>query len=211
MAIRDESREAGYRMLRGDEVGALLAVHLIRRGVTGTLACSIVSSSLLGKIAGDAGLPFVETLTGFKWIARVPGLSYGYEEALGYCVDPDAVRDKDGISAALVAELAAQLKAEGRTLADELDSIARRHGVHATDQLAVRVDDLSQIPAMMERLRTSPPASFGGRAVEAVDDLAAGSADLPPTDGLRFRLDGGARIVVRPRPAPSPSSSATSR
>jgi phosphomannomutase len=197
VAIRDG--EHGYRLLRGDEVGALLAVHLIRRGVTGTLACSIVSSTLLGKIAADAGLGFAETLTGFKWIAQVPGLAYGYEEALGYCVDPDSVRDKDGISAAiLVAELAAQLKSEDRSLADELDTIARRHGVHATDQLAVRVDDLADIATMMERLRADPPTSFGGRAVEAVDDLAIGSADLPPTEGLRFRLVGDARVVVRP-------------
>ena len=202
VAIRDETVEAGYRLLRGDEVGALLGVHLIRRGTSGTLACSIVSSSLLGKIARDAGLPFAETLTGFKWIARVPDLAYGYEEALGYCVDPAAVRDKDGISAALlVAELAAQLKAEGLTLADELDSIARRHGVHATDQLAVRVADLSAIPAMMARLRAEPPAAFGGRWVEGVDDLSvpgSGTGALPPTEGLRFRLEGDARIVVRP-------------
>jgi len=199
VGVRDAGSPAGYRMLRGDEVGVLLAVHVIRRGATGTLACSIVSSSLLGKIAADAGLPFAETLTGFKWIAQVPGLSYGYEEALGYCVDPDAVRDKDGISAGLlVAELADQLKAEGRTLDDELDSIARRHGVHATDQLSVRVRDRSDIAAMMERLRHSPPASLGGRAVEGIDDLAAGSAALPATEGLRFRLAGDARVVVRP-------------
>ena len=199
VGLRDDAAEGGYRMLRGDEVGVLLAAHLIRRGASGTLACSIVSSSLLGKMAVDAGLPFALTLTGFKWIAQVPGLVYGYEEALGYCCDPDAVRDKDGISAGLlVAELAAQLKADGRTLADELDSLARRHGVHATDQVAVRVDDLTEIVAMMARLRVAPPASLGGRAVESVDDLSAGSAHLPPTDGLRFHLAGDARVVVRP-------------
>lgn len=199
VGLRDDEAEGGYRMLRGDEVGVLLAAHLIRRGASGTLACSIVSSSLLGKMAVDAGLPFALTLTGFKWIAQVPGLVYGYEEALGYCCDPDAVRDKDGISAGLlVAELAAQLKADGRTLADELDSLARRHGVHATDQVAVRVDDLTEIVAMMARLRVAPPASLGGRAVESVDDLSAGSAHLPPTDGLRFHLAGDARVVVRP-------------
>jgi phosphomannomutase len=199
VGLRDDEAEGGYRMLRGDEVGVLLAAHLIRRGVSGTLACSIVSSSLLGKMAMDAGLPFALTLTGFKWIAQVPGLVYGYEEALGYCCDPDAVRDKDGISAGLlVAELAAQLKAEGRTLADELDSLARRHGVHATDQVAVRVEDLTIIASMMERLRATPPASLGGRAVESVDDLRAGSEQLPPTDGLRFHLAGDARVVVRP-------------
>jgi phosphomannomutase len=188
-----------YRMLNGDQVGSLLAVHLIRRGARGRLACSIVSSSLLGKIAAAAGLGFAETLTGFKWISQVPGLAYGYEEALGYCVDPDAVRDKDGISAALlVAELAAQLKADGRTVADELDDIARRYGVHQTAQVSVRVDDLAQIAQVMGRLRAEPPASLGGRGVESVDDLSAGSAELPPTDALRYRLEGDARVVVRP-------------
>lgn len=103
-----------WRMLRGDEVGSLLAAHLVRRGARGTFAESIVSSSLLGRIAEKAGLPYEETLTGFKWIARVEGLRYGYEEALGYCVDPDGVRDKDGITAALlITELASELKAEG--------------------------------------------------------------------------------------------------
>ena len=192
---------SGWRMLRGDEVGALLAAHLVRRnpGLTGTFAASIVSSSLLGRIAAAHGLGYRETLTGFKWIARVEGLRFGYEEALGYCVDPAGVRDKDGISAAvLVAELAATLKAEGRTVLDLLDDLAREHGLHATDQLAARVDDLSLIEEAMTRLRSEPPASLGGRAVEHTDDLAAGSADLPPTEGLRYRLADGGRVVVRP-------------
>ena len=189
----------GYRMLTGDQVGTLLAVHLIRRGIGGTLACSIVSSSLLGKIAAAAGLGFAETLTGFKWITQVPDLTFGYEEALGYCVDPDAVRDKDGISAALlVAELAAQLKASGRSIADELDDIARRYGVHETAALSVRVPDPAQISQVMARLRSQPPPALGGRAVESVDDLSVGSDNLPPTDGLRYRLEGDARVVVRP-------------
>jgi phosphomannomutase len=188
-----------YRMLTGDQVGALLAVHLIRRGVRGTLACSVVSSSLLGKVAAAAGLAFTQTLTGFKWISQVPDLSYGYEEALGYCVDPAAVSDKDGISAALlIAELAAQVKADGRTLADELDDMARRYGVHETAQLSVRVQDLAQIGQVMRRLRTSPPTSLGGRAVDSVDDLAEPGHGLPPTDALLYRLDGDARVVVRP-------------
>jgi phosphomannomutase len=172
---------------------------MLRRGARGTFACSIVSSSLLGRIAADAGVGFVETLTGFKWIAQVPDLAYGYEEALGYCVDPEAVRDKDGVSAALlVAELAARLKDEGRTLTDELDDLARRYGVHATDQLSVRVSDLAVIGEVMHRLRTNPPTSLGGRAVESVEDLSEGVGGLPPTDGLRYRLEGGARVIVRP-------------
>lgn len=189
----------GWRMLRGDEVGALLGAALLDRGRTGTYAASIVSSTLLGKLAAAAGQPYAETLTGFKWIGRVPGLAFGYEEALGYCVDPDHVKDKDGISALLLlCDLAARTKAEGRTLLDLLDDLARAHGLHATDQLSVRVDDPALIATAMERLRTAPPAQIGGLNVEGVDDLALGSPSLPPTDGLRYRLAQGARVVVRP-------------
>jgi phosphomannomutase len=189
----------GWRMLRGDEVGALLAHHLLARGRTGVLATSIVSSSLLSRIAAAAGQPYVETLTGFKWIGRVPDLAFGYEEALGYCCDPEHVKDKDGVSALLLlCELAASLKASGRTLLDLLDDLAREHGLHATDQVSVRVSDLSLITDAMARLRTSPPTSLGGLAVLGVDDLALGSESLPPTEGLRFRLEAGARVVVRP-------------
>ncbi|MFJ2717016.1 phospho-sugar mutase [Streptomyces sp. NPDC087437] len=187
-----------WRMLRGDEVGALLAAHLVSRGVTGTFAESIVSSSLLGRIAGKAGLPHEETLTGFKWIARVEGLRYGYEEALGYCVDPDGVRDKDGITAALlITELASRLKEEGRTLLDLLDDLAVEHGLHATDQLSVRVKDLSLIADAMRRLREQPPTALAGLPVTRSEDLTRGTDRLPPTDGLRYTLD-GARVIVRP-------------
>ncbi len=189
----------GWRMLSGDEVGALLGRHLLDSGRTGTYANSIVSSSLLGKMATAAGQPHQETLTGFKWISRAPGLAFGYEEALGYCVDPDRVRDKDGVSALLlVCELAATAKAQGRTLADVLDEIAAEHGLHATDQLSVRFDDRAKIPATMQRLRATPPGRLGGLAVERIDDLSLGSDHLPPTDGLRFALSDGARVIVRP-------------
>ncbi|MET7378227.1 phospho-sugar mutase [Streptomyces sp. NPDC005526] len=195
VAVRDG---AGWRMLRGDEVGALLAAHLVDRGVTGTFAESIVSSSLLGRIAGKAGLPYEETLTGFKWIARVEGLRYGYEEALGYCVDPEGVRDKDGITAALlITELASRLKEEGRTLLDLLDDLAVAHGLHATDQLSVRVEDLSLIADAMRRLREQPPTELAGLPITRSEDLTRGTDRLPPTDGLRYTLD-GARVVVRP-------------
>ncbi|MET8563953.1 phospho-sugar mutase [Streptomyces flaveolus] len=187
-----------WRMLRGDEVGALLAAHLVRRGAQGTFAESIVSSSLLGRIAEKAGLPYEETLTGFKWIARVDGLRYGYEEALGYCVDPEGVRDKDGITAALlITELASVLKEGGRTLLDLLDDLAVEHGLHATDQLSVRVQDLSLITDAMRRLREQPPTGLAGLPVVRAEDLARGTDRLPPTDGLRYTLD-GARVVVRP-------------
>ncbi|UIX31226.1 phospho-sugar mutase [Streptomyces sp. GQFP] len=187
-----------WRMLRGDEVGALLATHLVRRGAQGTFAESIVSSSLLGRIAEKANLPYEETLTGFKWIARVEGLRYGYEEALGYCVDPDGVRDKDGITAALlITELASELKEEGRTLLDLLDDIAVEHGLHSTDQLSVRVEDLSVIADAMRRLRERPPTRLAGLAITKAEDLTKGTETLPPTDGLRYTLD-GARVIVRP-------------
>ncbi|WP_377271001.1 phospho-sugar mutase [Peterkaempfera sp. SMS 1(5)a] len=208
VAVPDPGSPAGWRMLRGDEVGALLAAHLVTKRVEGTFATTIVSSSLLSRIAAAAGLGFGETLTGFKWISRAPGLRYGYEEALGYCVDPEGVSDKDGISAALlVAELAAGLKSTGRTLCDLLDDLALAHGLHATDQLSVRVSDLSLIGAAMQRLRSEPPATLAGLAVASADDLEQGSPGLPPTDGLRYRLSGaalpgssveGARVVVRP-------------
>ncbi|MYQ47350.1 phospho-sugar mutase [Streptomyces sp. SID4985] len=195
VAVRDG---ADWRMLRGDEVGALLAEHLVRRGARGVFAESIVSSSLLGRIAERAGLPYEETLTGFKWIARVEGLRFGYEEALGYCVDPEGVRDKDGITAALlITELASELKEQGRTLTDLLDDIAVTYGLHATDQLSVRVEDLSVIADAMRRLREQPPTVLAGLTVTSAEDLTRGTATLPPTDGLRYTLD-GARVIVRP-------------
>lgn len=189
----------GWRMLRGDEVGALLADFLLRRGVRGVYATTIVSSSLLGKMAAAHGQEYRETLTGFKWLGRLDGLAFGYEEALGYCTAPELVRDKDGVSALLrLSELAATLRSEGRTLTDQLDQIARTYGLHATDQLAVRVEDLAQIADAMARLRAAAPAVLGGLAVEQVDDLTEGGPDLPPTEGLRYRLSEGARLVVRP-------------
>ncbi len=194
----------GWRMLRGDEVGALLGSHLLVRGVEAdspgaVFANSIVSSRLLAAMCRSAGVRHEETLTGFKWIGRVPGLRYGYEEALGYCVDPRHVRDKDGVSAALlVAELAASLKADGRTLTDRLDDLARAHGVHATDAFSVRVSDLSLIGTIMDRLRDEPRESVAGIGVDRLDDLARGDGGLPPTEGLRWYLADGSRVIVRP-------------
>ncbi|NES26640.1 phospho-sugar mutase [Micromonospora terminaliae] len=188
--------DGSWRMLRGDEVGALLADHLMRRGVTGLYATTIVSSSLLRAMAAARGLPYDETLTGFKWIVRAGGgrepLVFGYEEALGYCVAPEHVRDKDGITAALtVAELAAGLKAQGRTLTDRLDELAAEFGVHHTDQLSVRVDDLRLIAEMMTRIRAATPAALLGHPVTEVSDL------LPESDVVILRTD-TARVVIRP-------------
>ncbi|WP_425551966.1 phospho-sugar mutase [Fodinicola feengrottensis] len=188
---------AGWRILRGDEVGVLLADHLLRLGRTGTYATTVVSSQLLQSIAAAAGQPYAETLTGFKWIVRggdetgVP-LAYGYEEALGYCVAPDLVRDKDGISAAvLIADLAARLKADGRTLTDRLDELAAAYGLHRTDQLSVRVTDVAEIATMMARLRSNPPSTLLGRPVTEITDR------LPSADVLTVRAE-GVRVVVRP-------------
>ncbi|MEU8776644.1 phospho-sugar mutase [Streptomyces sp. NPDC048606] len=201
VAVPDDASASGWRMLRGDEVGALLAAHLVHKGARGVFAESIVSSSLLGRIAESAGVGHEETLTGFKWIARVEGLRYGYEEALGYCVDPEGVRDKDGVTAALlVAELASELKEQGRTLSDLLDDLAMAHGLHATDQLSVRVSDLSVIASAMAALRAEPPVSLAGLRVASAEDLSRGTGTLPPTDGLRYYLEGDykARVIVRP-------------
>ncbi|WBB65038.1 phospho-sugar mutase [Micromonospora sp. WMMD812] len=187
---------AGWRMLRGDEVGVLLADHLMRRGVTGLYATTIVSSSLLRAMCAARGLPYGETLTGFKWIVRagdgsVP-LVFGYEEALGYCVAPDLVRDKDGITAAVtVAELAAGLKAQGRTLTDRLDELAAEFGVHHTDQLSARVDDLRLIVDAMARIRAATPTALLGHPVTATEDL------LPDADVVILRSE-TARVVIRP-------------
>ena len=192
---------AGWRMLRGDQVGALLGAHILARGVDpdAVFANSIVSSRLLAAMATHAGIRHEETLTGFKWISRVAGLRYGYEEAIGYCVDPHQVRDKDGISAALLlAEMAAGLRAQGRCLLDVLDDLAVTHGVHATDAFAVRVDDLSLIGTLMSALREGPPTDLGGVPVTRTDDLAQGSERLPPTDGLRYLLEDQSRVIVRP-------------
>ncbi|GII61271.1 phosphomannomutase [Sphaerisporangium krabiense] len=195
----------GYRMLTGDEVGGLLGEYVITRtsGPGRLVAASIVSSSLLGKIAEAHGVRHAETLTGFKWIVKAgDGLVYGYEEALGYTVGGDGglpVRDKDGVGAALmIAALAAGARRDGLTLLDLLDRQARAYGLHATAQLSVRVDDLSLIAGAMARLRSAPPAKLGDHVVVSAEDLAAGVDGLPPTDGLRYRLSGGARVVIRP-------------
>jgi phosphomannomutase len=199
VAVPDPAADGGWRMLRGDELGSLLGEFLLSSKPAGVAACSIVSSSLLSKIAAAYGVPFVDTLTGFKWIGRVPDLVFGYEEALGYCVDPSAVKDKDGISTLVrVLQFAAQAKAEGRTLLDLLDDLAKKYGLHATDQLSARVEDLSLISAAMDRLRATPPTTLGAHTVDQIDDLNEGTEVLPPTDGLRYTLSAGARVVVRP-------------
>lgn len=211
-AIPDPQSASGWRQLTGDEVGSLLGDQTAREisdgdvtvpsdiGPNGpALANSIVSSRLLSKIAAAHDLHHEFTLTGFKWISRVPGLVFGYEEAIGFCVDPQFVRDKDGISASTkLAALAASLKADGLSLQDRLDELALAFGLHATAPLTIRVEDLSLIAKGMENLRTNGITSIAGAPVVESVDLALGSDDLPPTDGLLYVTDRDDRVVVRP-------------
>ena len=191
-----------WQVLTGDQIGALLGAHVAASATPGTLACTLVSSSLLGRIAAKAGREHAETLTGFKWLARVPDLAFAYEEAIGYCVDPANVRDKDGISALLlVAHLAATRKSEGRLLVEDLDDLAREHGLHVTDQLSLRLASQDEAARLLEEFRAAPPEQLGGHEVTAVEDLrdpASFGSDLPPTDGTRLRLGDAARVVIRP-------------
>ena len=190
-----------WRRLSGDEIGALLGEDAAsdpdRAG--DTLACSIVSGRLLGRIAENHGLSFRQTLTGFKWIARTPGLRFGYEEAIGYCTDPTAVRDKDGVSTAVrVASLVARLKERGTTVQDELDRLAHMHGLFATAPLTFRVADLSLITRGMQRLRENPPTELAGSPIAEFVDLAEGSPELLPTEGILMRTEADDRVIVRP-------------
>jgi phosphomannomutase len=196
-AINDP--KVGWRMLRGDELGVIFGEWIARTHPSGTMGNSIVSSSALRKIAGHYGVDFKEVLTGFKWLAKIEDLSYGYEEAIGYAVDSETVNDKDGVSAALfLAQIAMDLKRDGLTLADLLDEVWARHGFHGTEQISIRVADMGAITRLLATLRSNPPQEIAGRAVSAIDDLAAPTDGLPPTDGLRIWLAGGIRIIIRP-------------
>ena len=196
-AIKDPIK--GWRMLRGDELGVILGESIARESSYGIFANSIVSSSILSKIARFYNLEFKETLTGFKWLAKIPGLTFGYEEALGYCVDSGTVNDKDGISAAIkLAQIATDLAAEGKTLQDLLDEVWERHGFHATEQISIRLTDLSKVGVILGRLRSNPPAAIAGRDVVSIDDLAQPKDALPATDGIRLWLAGNVRIIIRP-------------
>ena len=196
-AINDP--QVGWRMLRGDELGIVFGEWIARSKPKGSFANSIVSSSTLRKISGHYGIDFQEVLTGFKWIAKIEDLAFGYEEAIGYAVDSDNVNDKDGISAAIfLAQIAMDLKRDGLTISDLLNQVWERHGFHGTEQISIRVTDMSAITHLLTGLRANPPREIAGRAVESIDDLAAPSDGLPPTDGLRIWLAGGIRIIVRP-------------
>ncbi len=196
-AINDP--KVGWRMLRGDELGVVLGEWIARSKPAGTFGNSIVSSSALRKIASHYGIDFQEVLTGFKWLAKIEDLAFGYEEAIGYAVDSETVNDKDGISAAIfLAQVAMDLKRDGLSISDLLDQVWERHGFHGTEQISIRVSDMSAITRLLAGLRQTPPKEIAGRAVESIDDLAAPTDGLPPTDGLRIWLAGGIRIIVRP-------------
>ncbi|MBU4466333.1 MAG: phospho-sugar mutase [Actinobacteria bacterium] len=217
VAVPDASEESGWRRLSGNQVGLLLGWRAARawaeragerespEGVQGdgapaaSLACSLVSSPALEAIADHYGLGFHSTLTGFKWISRAPGVIYGFEEALGYLVNPETVRDKDGISAAIaLLEMATAARAEGRTLDHLLREFGDTFGFFESDQISMRVEDVSIIARIMAALRAQHPSELAGVAVETVDDLLEGVDGFPPGDVLRLWLADGSRVIVRP-------------
>ena len=199
VAIPDADADGGWRRLSGNEIGLLLGWRAARSASGGSLACSLVSSPGLQAVAEHYGLDFHATLTGFKWISRAPGIVFGFEEALGYLVNPETVRDKDGISAAVAfLGLVTAARAEGRTIADLLQEFRDTFGAFASDQISVRVTDLSEIGGIMASLRTQPPSAVGEVAVSKVDDLLEGVDGLPPGDVLRIWLEDGSRLIVRP-------------
>ena len=194
-----KGRDGQWRMLRGDELGVIFGEWIARTTPRGTFGNSIVSSSILRKISAHYGIDFKEVLTGFKWLAKIEDLAFGYEEAIGYSVDSETVNDKDGISAAIfLAQIATDLAAVGKDLNDLLDEVWARHGFHATEQISIRVADMGAITELLAGLRSNPPQEIAGKKVESIDDLAAPTDGLPPTDGLRLWLSGGVRIIIRP-------------
>ena len=212
VAIPDADSEDGWRRLTGNEIGLLLGWRAARlaaegsgsgiggdAGAPASLACSLVSSPGLQAVAEHYRLEFHSTLTGFKWISRAPGIVFGFEEALGYLVNPTTVRDKDGISAAVaLLGMASEARAQGRTVADLLQEFRDTFGAFASDQISVRVSDVSEIAGIMAALRAQPPGAVGEIAVSRIDDLLQGVDGFPPGDVLRLWLDDGSRLIVRP-------------
>jgi phosphomannomutase len=202
VAVPDSTQAGGWRKLTGDQVGLILgaevAAKAARSGVSGNLGSSIVSSSQLSAVAAHYGLGYVQTLTGFKWISKVPNLLFGFEEALGYCVDSAHTPDKDGISAALlIADLANRLHNRGISLEQHLATLGEQFGHYATGQISLRFTSVSVAQEIVARLRTSPPTHIDG-VPAAFTDLAIGTDKLPATDGLRFDLPDGRRVIIRP-------------
>jgi phosphomannomutase len=188
----------GWQRLTGDQVGLILADEIAKTATSGVLACSIVSSSAISEVAKAHGLEFKQTLTGFKWISKIPNLIFGYEEALGYCIDPNHVADKDGISAALLlANIARREALNDRTMWDLLADLGARYGYYATGQISIRVTDLSVIATAMKTIRENPPVELAGLKA-TFTDMAVGSDALPATDGLMLVLTDNRRVIIRP-------------
>ena len=198
-AIAVNDPDHGWRMLRGDEVGAIVGKYLIERDRinNGAFANSLVSSSLLSKMAKKAGIEFHETLTGFKWVSKISNLTFGYEEALGYCIDAKSVNDKDGISVGLlIAQIAGELRDAGVSLSDYLNLIGDEYGFHRTDQISIRVSDLSIISTLLNKFAANPPATLAGSALISAADLS--KSKTMPTPGIRCYYNDGVRIIIRP-------------
>ena len=197
VAVKDP--KVGWRILHGDELGAVFAYVISQKNTSRVFANSIVSSTVVKKIAETHSIKFQEVLTGFKWISKVHNLSFGYEEALGYCVDPSTVNDKDGISAAIfIAQIASDLARNGKTILDLLDEIWSSHGYHATEQVSIRLKDVTQVKELLNSLRNNPPQNIAGKQVTLIEDLSKPKDGLPPTDGLRMWLEGSIRVIIRP-------------
>ncbi len=193
VAVPDSGK---WRMLTGDEIGLILGEEVAKSGTVGNLANSIVSSDLLGRVAEHYRLGYVQTLTGFKWISKAENLRYGYEEALGYCVDPDHTPDKDGITAAVVMlNLARELKEKNSSIAEHLDALSERYGFVKTGQISIRVHDLGIIRKIMSGLRELEPKTLGPWDV-SFEDLQKGTS-LPATDGV-ILSNSEIRVIIRP-------------
>ncbi|QLB39740.1 phospho-sugar mutase [Mannheimia pernigra] len=200
LAVAIPDREGNWKSLHGNVIGCFLGWYLAKQyhaqGKKGVLACSLVSSPALAEIAKKYGLDSEETLTGFKYIGKVDNLLFGFEEALGYLVDPDKVRDKDGISAAIMfLDLVCSLKKEGKTIADYTAEFVKEFGAYVSGQISIRVSDLSEIGKLMTALRNHPPADIGGfKVAEFIDHTKT----TRQNDILVFVLENGSRLIARP-------------
>ncbi|MDO9743131.1 phospho-sugar mutase [Glaesserella parasuis] len=200
LAVAVLDAQGNWKPLHGNVIGCFLGWYLAKQyhaqGKKGILACSLVSSPALAEIAKKYGFESEETLTGFKYIGKVNGLLFGFEEALGYLVDPDKVRDKDGISAAIMfLDLVRNLKKQGKTLADYADDFTKEFGAYVSGQISIRVDDLSAIGKLMTALRTNPPSEVGGFKVATFLDHTKTDRQ---SDILVFVLENGSRLIARP-------------
>ena len=200
LAVAVPDAQGNWKPLHGNVIGCYLGWYLAKQyhaqGKKGVLACSLVSSPALAEIAKKYGFDSEETLTGFKYIGKVNGLLFGFEEALGYLVDPDKVRDKDGISAAIVfLDLVRSLKKEGKTLADYAADFTKEFGAYVSGQISIRVSDLSEIGKLMSVLRNNPPAEVGGFKVATFLDHTKTDRQ---SDILVFVLENGSRLIARP-------------